>query len=59
MGEIDARIQRVQKEIDNLTAGIRSLGPLESLQNAMRKCQKRLAALDVEKHELSADEMPE
>ena len=56
MGEIDARIQRVQKEVDNLTAGIQSLGPLDALQDAMRKCQKRLAALEVEQHELSADE---
>jgi hypothetical protein len=59
MGKIDAKIQRVQKEIDNLTAGIRSLGPLETLQNAMRKCQKQLAAIEVEKHEMSADEMPD
>ena len=57
IGEINARIQRVQKEIENLTAGIRSLGPLDTLKDAMRKCQKGLAALEVEKHEVSADEM--
>ena len=57
--KIDAEILKVQREIENLTAGIRSLGPLKTLQNEMRKCQKRLAALEVERTEARATGMPD
>ena len=52
--DLDRTIQQVDREIANLTASLKAVGPADELVLEMKACQKRKAALKAERREKAA-----
>ncbi len=52
--DLDRAIQQVGREIANLTASLKAVGPAQELVVEMKACQKRKAALRAERREKEA-----
>ena len=52
--DLDRAIQQVDREITNLTASLKAVGPAQELVDEMKACQKRKAALEIERLEKAA-----
>ena len=49
--ELDKALKQVEKEITNLTASLKAVGPLDELVKEMKACQARKADLEVKRQE--------
>ena len=52
--DLNRAIQQVDREIANLTASLKAVGPVQELVEEMQACQKRKAALEAERREKAA-----